>query len=79
MHMHLTTQMQAEFETIRKRLDVISKQIWIPLEMKLMRRYRITPEDINIGQVVLAEVKPYKIRLENILCETDCKEQAHSR
>ena len=77
--MHLTTQMQAEFETIRKRLDVISKQIWIPLEMKLMRRYRITPEDINIGQVVLAEVKPYKIRLENILCETDCKEQAHSR
>ena len=70
--------MKAEFETIRKRVDFISKEVWIPLETKWMRLGRILPEDVNIGHVVNAEVYPFKVRLENMLCETDSKEQAHS-
>ena len=77
--MHLTTQMQAEFETIRKRLDIIAKQVWIPMETKLMRLVGVTPKDVHIGYVINAEVYPYKVRLENMLCDTDCKEQAHSQ
>ena len=76
-HLHLTTQMQAEFETIRKRLDDISKKVWIPLEARWMRHCIIPPADVKIGHLVSVEVEPYKIRLENMLCDTDCKEQGH--
>ena len=71
--------MKAEFETIRKRVDLISEEVWIPLENKWMRLGRILPEDVNISHVVNAEVSPFKVRLENMLCETDSKEQAHSQ
>ena len=76
--MQLTTQMQAEIETIRKRVDHICDHFWIPLETEVGSSGEILPEYEEIAQEVIEEVNPYKVRLENILCETDKKEQAHS-
>ena len=76
--MQLTTQMHAEMGTIQTRVDHISIQVWIPLETEWMRRCKMTDEDVNIINAVNAELNPYKVRLENILCETDMKEQAQS-
>ena len=77
--MQLTTQMQAEMKTIRKRIDLISEQVWIPLEADVTKRVRVTFDHIQTAHVVYAELNPYKVRLENMLCDTDCKEQAHSQ
>ena len=76
--MQLTTQMQAEIETIRTRVDHIGDQVWIPLETEVGSSGEILPEYEEIAQEVIEELNPYKVRLENILCETDKKEQAHS-
>ena len=35
-------------------------------------------KDEDIARATIAEMSPFKVRLENILCETDCKEQAYS-
>ena len=74
--MRLTTQMIAEIENIRNRVDHINQFI----EEEILE-----PEDdiavLNVIQTnpgFIAELKPYKVRLENILCETDIKEQVHS-
>ena len=75
--MQLTTQMQADLKTIRSRVDLISEQFWIPLEAELTSRIKITLKHVKIAHVVYSELHPYKVRLENMLCETDIKEQAH--
>ena len=72
--MQLTTQMQAEVETIGTRVKIIMEQIWIPLRTELMKHSTLFPEDEDIGHEIIAELNPYKVRLENILCETDKKE-----
>ena len=78
--MELTTQMQAEMGTIRTRVDHICDQVWIPLEIELMRRGgNCTVKDEDTAHATVAELNPYKVRLENILCETDVKEKAHSQ
>ena len=76
--MQLTTQMQAEVETIGTRVQLINDQIWIPLRTELMKHSTFTPEDEVIGHEIIAELNPYKVRLENILCETDKKEHVRS-
>ena len=77
--MRLTTQMQAEFESIRIRLYLIHDQVLIPLSERLTRRdYQVLAKDRDTVHPILEELNPYKIRLENILCETDIKEQARS-
>ena len=68
--MRLTTQMKAEIETIRKRVDVLSS--------KLQQMVMGFDDGEHIVRATIVELKPYKVRLENILCETDIKEQAHS-
>ena len=37
----------------------------------------ISSEDKDIFRSIMEELNPYKVRLENILCETDIKEQGH--
>ena len=76
--MHLTTQMQAEIGTIRTRVGYIVDQVWHPLEKEMMRRGGCNAEDKSTSHSIIAELDAYKVRLENILCETDIKEQARS-
>ena len=74
--MKLTTQMRAEIETIRKRV----LQIY-DVRYKIYMEPMTETTAINIKQnspAIIAELNPYKVRLENLLCETDIKEQAHS-
>ena len=70
--------MLAETETIRKRVDFITIQVWNPMETEAMRRGTYLDKDEDITRATVAELSPYKVRLENIFCETDCKEQAYS-
>ena len=65
--MQLTTQMHAEIEIIRKRLDHIDGILDNNLLEAMMK-----------CSGFISEMTPYKVRLENILCETDIKEQVHS-
>ena len=74
--MRLTPQMQAEIETMRARRVFLIDQVWVPLEKEMIRRGWF-PKDLDTIKAIIAELKPYKVRLENILCETDIKEQAH--
>ena len=71
--MRLTTQMIAEFETIQKRADHISKKVHPFLD----GTRNITFETNDLFDSSIQELTTYKVRLENLLCETDKKEQAH--
>ena len=75
--MRLTTQMQAEIEAIRTR-NLALHQVSILLIEEMKRRGGILAKDKETAHATIAELNPYKIRLENILCETDIKEQARS-
>ena len=75
--MRLTTQMQAEIESIRTRVDLTWHQVLVPLFEGWKRRcYQVLAKDRDTTHATIAELNTYKIRLENILCETDIKEQA---
>ena len=76
--MRLTTQMQAEIESIRTRFDLTNEQVWIPWKEGMKRHGGFLAEDDDTHHAIIAELNPYKIRLENMLCETDIKEQARS-
>ena len=76
--MRLTTQMQAEIESIQARLHRTNDQVWIPLKEGMKRRGGFLAEDEDTHHAFIEELNPYKIRLENMLCETDMKEQARS-
>ena len=77
-NMRLTVQMQAEIESIRTRFDLSSLQVWRPLSEGMKRRGGFLAKDEDTANATIAELNPYKIRLENMLCETDIKEQARS-
>ena len=66
--MQLTTQMIAEINEIHTRLCHVFDKFVKP-SIEIFNR--------NL-HVIIAELSPCKVRLENILCETDIKEQAHS-
>ena len=85
--MQLTTQMLAEIESIQTRVECIEDEIQPVLyeavrdsyncEASLGNEPGIKTRDRK-SRASIAELNPYKVRLENILCETDIKEQAHS-
>ena len=77
--MQLTTQMLAEVGSIQTRVCYIFDEIIIPMlfEASLGNELEIETRDQKI-RAIIAELNPCKIRLENILCATDQKEQAHS-
>ena len=84
--MQLTTQMLAEIESIETRVDHIDREIVQPMLYEFIRygslgkKSGIKTRDFlaRKSRAIIAELNPYKVRLENILCETDKKEQGHS-
>ena len=70
--MRLTNQMQTEVIIMNDRINDINENILIPL---------INGHSYNIGGIrgVPGELKTFKVRLENLLCETDVKEQVHTK
>ena len=78
-NMHLTDQMLAEIETIQSRVNFITSQVTIPLEAEMLRRGIYLKKDDDIVRTTIEELTPFKVRLENLLCKTDCKEQVYSQ
>ena len=74
--MKLTAQLQAEMETIKTRCVEIHMEL-VSTNMEVTANYRISSENKENYRKIMEELIPYKVRLENILCETDKKEQAH--
>ena len=74
--MRLTTQMRAEIEIIRTRVGFIIAQVSLSFEKEMMRRGECLTKDKDTAHSIIVELNAYKVRLENILCETDIKEQA---
>ena len=77
--MQLTNQMLAEIDEIRTRTCYIAHEIIEPMLFECSLGNELGIENIyqKIGAIIV-ELDTYKVRLENILCETDIKEQAHS-
>ena len=74
--MLLTAQMLDEIDSIQTRLNVDYDQVWIPMLEGWKKRGGFLTRDKNTAHATIAELNPYKIRLENMLCQTDIKEQA---
>ena len=75
--MRLTTQMRAEAGTIESEVHRIT-QGYYQAAMAVSRYDRLACVDFRISYAVMAELNSHRVRLENIFCETDLKEQAHS-
>ena len=76
--MQLTNQMLAEIEQIKTRVVLVVEKFFMPMQLEGSQP-EPSIEIINRNRrVIIAELNPCKVRLENILCETDLKEQAHS-
>ena len=76
--MQLTTQMLVEIGAIRTRVDYVVEKLAKPMQFESLQP-EPSIEIINRNRrVIIAELNPCKVRLENILCETDIKEQARS-
>ena len=79
--MQLTTQMLAEIGSIQTRVYSIANEIIKPMSSAMIFE---EPNKVEFeirdrkSRAIIAELNPYKVRLENILCETDRKERAHS-
>ena len=74
--MKLTAQLRAEMETIQTRCVELHME-FLPIQMELLTNRRISSVNIEICRKIMEELIPCKVRLENILCETDIKEQGH--
>ena len=75
--MRLTNQLRAELGAIQTETDRINDEFLIPmtLEFKKYRRISLASQE-NIHRLN-EKLNTYKVRLENILCDTDIKERAH--
>ena len=74
--MKLTAQLHAEVEAIMTRYDQMNLEFQTK-RMEVLRKRGISSEDKDIFRSIMEELNPYKVRLENILCETDVKGQGH--
>ena len=78
--MQLTTQMLVEMKSIQTRVCRIQEILFPMITESVMT----SPDNEGIEtrhrkiRASIAELNPYKVRFENMLCETDVKEQAHS-
>ena len=73
--MRLTTQMQAEFETIHGRIECIKKEVLTSVIEDFERFGGVSFQTGTKNEIFYEELNTYKVRMENILCETDDKEQ----
>ena len=77
--MRLTTQMQSELRTIKDEVNHIAKDIHrmsMVIRMSMVQRSGISFEIMENTTAIISKLIGYKTRVENILCETDIKEQA---
>lgn len=77
--MQLTTQMQAEMYDIAKRVDDIAAKIVAPVLTDVGRNPggSLWYDPIEYLSTHLEEFSAFKVRLENLLCETERKEFVH--
>ena len=73
--MRLTTQMQTELRTIEEEVRRITKDIDL-MSTEISQCSGISFEIIANTTAIISKLIGYKTRVENILCETDIKEQA---
>ena len=71
--MQLTDQMKAEINGIKKHMDEI--QSFKPTIQKEILEGRLTPISGNYMVETSKQLSSHKVRLENLLCETDIKER----
>lgn len=74
--MRLTRQMIFEAAIMNREYDRMAKA-FLEVAIEASKVDKVSFVDEEICQAIIAELNPYKVRLENILCETDIKEQAH--
>ena len=74
--MRLTRQMIFEAAIMNREYDRMAKA-FLEVAIEASKVDKVSFEDEEKCQAIIAELNPYKVRLENILCETDIKEQAH--
>ena len=73
----LTAQLRAEMEAIDARLVQVKKECQRNLNEIARNQCRVYDENKEFYRLLIKELNSYKVRLENILCETDIKEQGH--
>ena len=76
--MRLTTQMRVEIDTTHTRVSQLAQEFWMTIRRATERLGRISSETGGNMAAIIEELKTHKVRIENILCETDVKEQGHS-
>ena len=78
--MRLTNQMKAEIKSIQEYFDGSCHVPVMSCNVNVDVGGSIMPETMTLDKPGYAEkLKTHKIRLENLLCETDLKEQVHFR
>ena len=73
--MRLTTQMQAELETIQGRIECIKNEVILSVIEDFERFGGVSFQTDTKNEIFYEELNTYKVKMENILCETDDKEQ----
>ena len=73
--MRLTTQVEAELQTIEDEVGPIAKDLDL-MSTVIQQCSGISFEIIENTTAIISKLIGYKTRVENILCETDIKEQA---
>ena len=81
--MRLTTQMKAELKNIDEYLERTKPYPMFSMNLHLNKDGSLAPtsgiKDAGYSDWIWPEMKTYKLRLDNLLCETDLKEQDHFR
>ena len=67
-----------EIETIETRFHIIREEHVVPITKKVQILGGISFEDQKLIDASSEELNAYKVRLENILCQTDQKEKDYS-
>ena len=75
--MQVTTQMIDEMVTIKNRVDQILQAVGPMSTRQEIAGKWIPSRNVRSIRNFMAELDQFKVRLENIICETDLKEQAH--
>jgi len=75
--MQVTTQMIDEMVTIQNRVDQILQAVGPMSTRQEIAGKWIPSRNVRSIRNFMAELDQFKVRLENIICETDLKEQAH--
>ena len=75
--MKLTTQMRAEIDTTHTRVSQLAQEFWMTIRRATESLGRISSETGENMAAIIEELKTHKVRIENILCETDIQEQDH--